>query len=352
MPSAASAFPTFADIERAAHRIAGVAHRTPVLTSRFLDTRTGAALHFKCENFQRAGAFKFRGAYNALARLSGGERRRGVLTFSSGNHAQAVALAGARLAVPRVIVMPDDAPAVKRRATEDYGGEVVTYDRAHEDREAIGRRIAAERGLTIVPPYDHPDVVAGAGTAAMELFQDAGALDVLFVPCGGGGLLSGSAIAARGLCPDCRVIGVEPAAGDDATRSFRTKQLQTVHNPQTVADGARTVSLGSITLPLVLRYASDMTTVDDPALLRAMFLLWERMKLVVEPTGALGAAAALGAGVAIAGARVGVILSGGNVDFTQVPDWLAAAGAALEASDRTDGAVSGSGLANRSGKTE
>jgi threo-3-hydroxy-L-aspartate ammonia-lyase len=352
MPSAASAFPTFADVERAARRIAGVAHRTPVFTSRFFDARTGATLHFKCENFQRAGAFKFRGAYNALARLSADDRRRGVLTFSSGNHAQAVALAGALLAVPRVIVMPDDAPAVKRRATEGYGGAVVPYDRTREDREAVGRRIAAERGFTIVPPYDHPDVVAGAGTAAAELFQEAGALDVLFVPCGGGGLLSGSAIAARALSPNCRVIGVEPAAGDDATRSFRTRQLQTVHNPQTVADGARTVSLGSITFPLVLRYASDMTTVDDPALLRAMFLLWERMKLVVEPTGALGAAAALGAGVAIAGARVGVILSGGNVDFTQVPDWLAAAGAASGPADTTDGTASGGGFVNRGGKTE
>ena len=217
--------PTFADIESAARQIAGVAHRTPVVTSRTFNARANAEVYFKCENFQRAGAFKFRGAYNALSRLSAGERRRGVLTFSSGNHAQAVALAGQILDIPRVIVMPADAPAVKRCATEGYGGEVILYDRERDDREAIGRRIADERGLTVIPPYDHADVIAGQGTAASELFEEAGALDFLFVPCGGGGLLSGSAIAARAMAPGCRVIGVEPAAGDDATRSFRTKKL-------------------------------------------------------------------------------------------------------------------------------
>jgi threonine dehydratase len=288
-----------------------------------LDARAGARLYFKCENLQRAGAFKFRGAYHALSQLSAEQRRRGVLTFSSGNHAQAVALAGSMLDIPRVIVMPADAPAVKRRATEEYGGEVILYDRERDDREAVGRRIAEARGLTVIPPYDHADVIAGQGTAASELFREVGALDVLFVPCGGGGLLSGSAIAAAALAPGCRVVGVEPAAGDDATRSFRTKQLQTVHNPQTVADGARTPSLGSLTFPLVLRYVSDMTTVEDPALLRTMFLLWERLKLVVEPTGALGAAAALEGNIPVAGARVGVMLTGGNVDFSLVPQWLA-----------------------------
>jgi threonine dehydratase len=316
--------PTFADIESAAKQIEGVAHRTPVATSRTIDARTGARVFFKCENLQRAGAFKFRGAYNALSRLSADERRRGVVTFSSGNHAQAIALAGQVLDIPRVIVMPSDAPAVKRIATTGYGGEVVLYDRDKEDREAIGRRLSAERGLTIIPPYDHPHIIAGQGTAARELFEDAGSLDFLFAPCGGGGLLSGSALTAKAMAPNCRVIGVEPAAGDDATRSFRTKQLQTVHNPKTVADGARTPALGSLTFPLVIQNVNDMATVDDATLLRTMFYLWERMKLIVEPTGTLGAAAALEGTTPIRGARVGVILSGGNVDLAQVSEWFAA----------------------------
>jgi threonine dehydratase len=314
--------PTPADVESAARQIAGVAHRTPVATSHLIDEYAGAQLFFKCENLQRAGAFKVRGAYNALSRLTDDEARRGVVTFSSGNHAQAIALAGQVLDIPRVIVMPSDAPAVKRAATEAYGGEVVAYDRDREDREAIGRRLASERGLTLIPPYDHPHVIAGQGTAARELFEDVGPLDFLFTPCGGGGLLSGSALAARALSPHCKVIGVEPAAGDDGVRSFRTKTLQTVKNPKTVADGARTPSLGAITLRLILEHVSDMTAVDDPTLLRAMFLLWERLKLVVEPTGALAAAAAFHAGDALRGARVGVILSGGNVELQQVPTWL------------------------------
>jgi threonine dehydratase len=316
--------PTFADVESAARQIAPAAHRTPVVTSRSADARTGASMFFKCENLQRAGAFKFRGAYNALSRLSPDERRRGVVTFSSGNHAQAIALAGQLLDIPRVIVMPSDAPAVKRIATEGYGGEVVLYDRDNEDREAIGRRLSSERGLTLVPPYDDPHIIAGQGTAARELLEDVGPLDFLFVPCGGGGLLSGSALTAKAMAPGCRVIGVEPAAGDDATRSFRTGQLQKVHNPVTVADGARTPSLGALTFPLIMQNVSDMTTVDDPALLRTMFYLWERLKLVVEPTGALGAAAGLEGTTAIRGARVGVVLSGGNVDLSKVSEWFAA----------------------------
>jgi threonine dehydratase len=299
-----------------------VAHRTPVVTSRSVDERTGARVFFKCENLQRGGAFKFRGAYNALSQLSADERGRGVLAFSSGNHAQAVALAGQILDIPRVIVMPTDAPAVKRAATEGYGATIVPYDREGEDREAVGRRIAAERGLTIIPPYDHPHVVAGAGTAARELIETSGPLDLLLVPCGGGGLLSGSALAARELSPTCRVVGVEPLAGDDATRSFRTKTLQQVNNPRTVADGARTPSLGTITFPLVLANASDMTVVDDDRLLTAMFYLWERLKLVVEPTGALGAAALLETDIAAGAERIGVILSGGNVEFSEVGGWL------------------------------
>jgi len=316
--------PTFDDVQSAAQQIAGAAHRTPVAVSRTVNRRTGADVFFKCENLQRAGAFKFRGAYNALSRLSPDERRRGVVTFSSGNHAQAIALAGQVLDIPRVIVMPSDAPAVKKTATEGYGGEVVLYDRDREDREAIGRRLAQERGLTLIPPYDHPHIIAGQGTAARELFEETGALDYLFVPCGGGGLLSGSALTARAVAPACTVIGVEPAAGDDATRSFHTRQLQTVHNPKTVADGARTPSLGSLTFPLVMEHVNAMTTVDDGALLRTMFYLWERLKLVVEPTGALGAAAVLEGTTPIRGTRVGVILSGGNVDLSQVSTWLAA----------------------------
>jgi threonine dehydratase len=315
--------PTFDDVESAAREIAPAAHRTPLITSRTVNRRTGGEVIFKCENLQRGGAFKFRGAYNALSRLSADERRRGVVAFSSGNHAQAIALAGQVLEIPRIIVMPSDAPAVKRIATEGYGGEVVLYDRDREDREAIGKRLAQERGLTLIPPYNHPHIIAGQGTAARELIEEAGPLDFLFVPCGGGGLLSGSAIAARAMSPRCKVIGVEPAAGDDATRSFRSKQLQTVHNPKTVADGARTSSLGSLTFPLVLAHVDDMATVDDATLLKTMFYLWERLKLVVEPTGALAAAAALEGTMSIRGARVGVVLSGGNVDLTQVSQWLA-----------------------------
>ena len=314
--------PTYDDIERAARQIDGTARRTPVVTSRTVDARTHAQVFFKCENFQRAGAFKFRGAYNALSQLDADQRRRGVVAFSSGNHAQAVALAGQLLDIPRVIVMPTDSPAVKRAATLEYGAEIVLYDREHEDREEIvGRMLADRRGLTVIPPYNHRDIIAGAGTAARELLQETGPLDLILVPCGGGGLLSGTALAAEALSPGCRVIGVEPAAGDDATRSFRTRSLQTVKNPMTVADGARTPSLGALTFPLVLDHVADMATVDDIALLRSMFFLWERLKLVVEPTGALAAAALLEQRVEARSARVGIILSGGNVDLAEIPAW-------------------------------
>jgi threonine dehydratase len=286
-----------------------------------VNARASAEVYFKCENFQRAGAFKFRGAYNALSRLSAEQRRRGVVTFSSGNHAQAIALAGQILEIPCTIVMPADAPEVKRAATLGYGGHIVGYDRNHESREAIGRRLADEQGLTLIPPFDHPDVIAGAGTAALELFEEVGPLEVLLIPCGGGGLLSGSSLITRAVAPDCRVIGVEPAAGDDATRSFKTRTLQSIDVPETVADGARTSSLGALTFPLVLANVSDMTTVDDGALLRTMFYLWERLKLVVEPTGALGAAALLEGTIAAGAKRVGVILSGGNVDLASMATW-------------------------------
>jgi threonine dehydratase len=307
---------TWADIDAAAARLSGVAHRTPVMTSRTFDARTGAKAFFKCENFQRMGAFKFRGAYNALSRLPAEAARRGVVAFSSGNHAQAVALAGRLLGIPAAIVMPADAPEVKVAATKGYGAEVIFYDRAAgQDREAFAAGIAAERGATLIPPFDHADVIAGQGTAARELLEETGPLDWLFVCCGGGGLLSGCAVAASHLSPGIKVVGVEPAAGDDAARSFRTRTLQRVENPVTIADGARTQSLGRLTFPLVLAHVHDFLTVSDAELVDAMRFLWERMKLVVEPTGALATAGVLSGRLDTRGARVGVILSGGNVDL-------------------------------------
>jgi len=306
----------WADIEAAAARIAGIAHRTPVATSRQFDALAGCQAFFKCENLQRMGAFKFRGAYNALASLDPAARARGVVAFSSGNHAQAVALAGSLLGIATTIVMPADAPAVKFAATRGYGAEVVIYDRARgESREEAAERIAREKGVTVIPPFDHRDVIAGQGTVAKELIEETGALDFLFVCCGGAGLLSGCAIAAKHLVPGIRVIGVEPLAGDDASRSLRTRILQRVDNPVTIADGARTQSLGALTFPLVLRYVDDIITVTDAQVVEAMRFLWERMKLVVEPTGALATAGVLSGAVDVRGRRVGIVLSGGNVDL-------------------------------------
>lgn len=306
---------TFEDVAVAGGRLRGVAHRTPVATSRTLDERLGAKLFLKCENLQRAGAFKFRGAYNALSRLSPTDRERGVLTYSSGNHAQAIALASRLLGMPATIVMPENAPAAKRRATEGYGARIVAYDPANERREEVAERLRQQGEAILVPPYDHADVIAGQGTAALELLEDVGELDALVVCCGGGGLLSGSALVVRRLRPRCQVIGVEPEAADDATRSFRTGVLHTVDNPPTIADGARTPSLGKLTFPIVRENVDDMVTVSDDELVRAMRFVWERMKLVVEPTGVLGLAAVLHDRIPVAGKRVGVILSGGNVDL-------------------------------------
>ena len=314
---------SYDDVAAASRRLAGHAHRTPVMTSRQVDERTGCRVFFKCENFQRVGAFKVRGAYNAISQLGADQRRHGVLAYSSGNHAQAVALAAGLLGTTAVIVMPQDAPQVKLEATRGYGGEIVTYDKHTTVREELAARIARERGLTLIPPYDHPHVVAGQGTAAQELIEDVGPLDFLLVCVGGGGLISGCALAAAALSPGCQVIGVEPEAGDDATRSFKTKTLQRVHNPDTIADGARTPCLGEITFPLVLRYVHDMVTVSDRELLGAMLYIWERMKILIEPTGALGAAALFEGRVKPpAGARVGVIISGGNVDVRDVCRWI------------------------------
>jgi len=318
-PAPTSLLVSAQDIADAAARLAGHAHRTPVLRSRTVDARCGAQVFFKCENFQRMGAFKFRGAFNALSQLTPEQKRSGVLAYSSGNHAQAVALAGSLLGVKTVIVMPADAPQVKLEATRGYGAEVITYDPKTAQREQLAASIAGERGMSVIPPYNHAHVVAGQGTAAKELFEETGPLDYLLAPCGGGGLLSGCAVAASRWSPGCKVIGVEPEAGDDATRSFRSKTLQSCHNPDTIADGARTPSLGSITFPLVLHYVHDMATVNDVELLRSMFWIWERMKIVVEPTGALAAAALLERKLEgrhqLEGKRVGILLSGGNADI-------------------------------------
>ena len=312
----------FEDVQAAAQRLAGVAHRTPVATSGLLDEVCRSRVFLKCENLQRAGAFKFRGAYNAISRLGDAEKARGVVTYSSGNHAQAVALVCRLLGVSATVVMPAGAPSTKIEATRSYGANIMLYDPDHRSREEIVRDMAAERGLGVVPPFDDPAIIAGQGTAALELFLETGALDYLLVPCGGGGLLSGSAIAADQASPGCRVIGVEPEAGDDATRSFRTGTLQTVRNPETIADGARTSSLGQYTFPLIRKHVDDMLTVSDEDLIRTMRFVWTRLKLVVEPTGVLGLAALFNGRIACQDRRVGVILSGGNVDLAAALGWF------------------------------
>ena len=303
----------FNQVLAAGKRLQGYANVTPVHTSRTLNRMLGAEIYLKCENFQRIGAFKFRGAFNSISQLSEAEKARGVLTYSSGNHAQAIALVGSLLKVNTTIIMPDNAPSTKRAATEAYGATVIDYDPAEQSREDIAKLLQAEHGYTLIPPYDHIDVITGQGTASVELFEQVGHLNMLLTPCGGGGLLSGSAIAARGLSPTCRVIGIEPELADDATKSFHTKKLHTVKNPPTIADGTRTPSLGKLTFPLVLEYVSDMKTVSEEAIIEAVRFLFYRMKLVVEPSGALGVAALLSDAVKAEG-KTGVIISGGNID--------------------------------------
>ncbi|MEV7005381.1 threo-3-hydroxy-L-aspartate ammonia-lyase [Streptosporangium sp. NPDC051022] len=315
--------PTYDDVRSAAARIAAHAHRTPVLRSRLVNESVGADVVFKCENFQRMGAFKFRGAFNALSRFTPEQRRAGVVTYSSGNHAQAIALAARLLDIPATIVMPHDAPAAKLAATLGYGGQVVRYDRYTKDREEIGRALAAERGLTLVPPYDHPDVIAGQGTAAMELFEEVGDLDALFVPLGGGGLLSGTALAARALSPGCRLYGVEPEAGDDGRRSLREGAIVHIDTPETIADGAQTQHLGVHTFAIIRRDVDDILTATDAELVEAMRVFGSIMKIVVEPTGCLGFAAVRGLAADLGGRRVGVIVSGGNVDLGRFASLLA-----------------------------
>ena len=315
--------PSYDDVVAAARRIEGHAHRTPVLTSRTANRELGAEVFFKCENYQRMGAFKFRGAFNALSKFDVAQRRHGVVAFSSGNHAQGIALSAQLLGIPATIVMPHDAPAAKVAATKEYGATVVVYDRYTEDREAIGRQLAQEQGLTLIPPYDHPDILAGQGTAAKELFEEVGALDTLFVCLGGGGLLSGSALATRALAPDCKLYGVEPEAGNDGQQSLRSGNIVKIDTPKTIADGAQTQYLGNYTFGIIKRDVDDILTASDAQLVEAMRFFAERMKMVVEPTGCLGFAAARAMASELRGQRVGVIISGGNIDLNTYSKLLA-----------------------------
>ena len=309
--------PTYDDVVAAAARIEGHAHRTPVLTSRTVNEEFGAEVFFKCENFQRMGAFKFRGAFNALSRFTPGQRKAGVVAFSSGNHAQAIALSARLLGIPATIVMPHDAPAAKVAATQGYGGQVISYDRYTEDREQIGRALAEQHGLTLIPPYDHPDVLAGQGTAAKELFEEVGPLDAFFVPLGGGGLLSGSALSTRALSGDCQLFGVEPEAGNDGQQSFRSGSIVHIDTPKTIADGAQTQHLGDHTFAIIKRDVTDVLTASDAELVDCMGFLATRMKTFVEPTGCLGFAAARQRKSGLKGKRIGLLISGGNVDLAR-----------------------------------
>jgi threonine dehydratase len=315
--------PTYEDVVHACATLKGVAHRTPVLTSQTADRLTGARLFFKCENLQRMGAFKFRGGYNAIANLTPEQKRAGVVTFSSGNHAQAIALAGKLLNVATIIIMPEDAPAAKKAATEEYGATVVTYDRYTQNRDEIAAEMQKQTGMVLIPPYDHLHVIAGQGTAAKELIEDVGELDYLLVCLGGGGLLAGSALSARALSPGCKVYGVEPEAGNDGQQSLRKGEIVRIEPPRSIADGALTLFLGQLTFGVIKRDVTDILTVTDPELVRAMQFFAQRMKIVVEPTGCLGAAAALYGALSIPkDARVGVILSGGNVDLKDYAGFL------------------------------
>ncbi|MEJ2471701.1 MAG: threo-3-hydroxy-L-aspartate ammonia-lyase [Desulfuromonadales bacterium] len=314
--------PDYTDVAAAAARIEGIANKTPVMTSRTVNAIFDAELFFKCENFQRMGAFKFRGALNALSQFSTEQKAAGVVTFSSGNHAQAIALAAKLLGIPATIVMPHDAPAAKMAATRGYGGHVVEYDRYTEDREQIGRELAEKHGLTLIPPYDHPHVIAGQGTAVKELFEDLGDIDVLFICLGGGGLLAGSALSARKFSPNCIIYGVEPEAGNDGQQSFRSGRIVHIETPQTIADGAQTQHLGQYTFPIIRQNVNDILTVSDDNLIDAMRFFAERMKMVVEPTGCLGFAAAYNRKQALTGKRVGIVISGGNVDLERYAQLL------------------------------
>lgn len=303
----------FDKIKAAAENLKGVARKTPIFTSNTLDNTTHSQIFLKCESFQVTGSFKFRGAYNAISLLSDEQRNRGVITYSSGNHAQAVAKVGSILNVKTVVVMPNNSPLIKQQAAKAYGAEIVFYDPQISIREEVAKELMDKYNYVLIPPFDHSDVVAGQGTAALELLEETGNLDFVLAPCGGGGLLSGTAVASKGINPKCKVIGVEPELADDATKSFYTKTLHSVKNPPTIADGTRTASLGKITFPLVLEYVDEMVTVTEKSIIEAVKFLFFRMKLVVEPSGALGIAALLSSKVNVHG-KVGVIISGGNID--------------------------------------
>lgn len=298
----------------ATKRLDGVAHKTPVFSSRLLNEHCGNEVYLKCENFQRMGAFKFRGAYNALSSLSPEAKAKGVVTYSSGNHAQAIALSGKLLNIATTVIVPSDAPAVKLQAAKSYGADIVVYDREKTDREELAGQMIEKHGYTLIPPFDHEEVIAGQGTAAVELLDQTGSLDYLFVQCGGGGLLSGCAVYAKHALPACRVFGVEPDTAADATQSFKTGFLHTVHNPPTIADGLRTASLGKLTFPLIRQYVDDMITVSDEEIISTMYYLWTRLKIVVEPSGAVSLAPLFHKKLPLKGQRIGVVLSGGNVD--------------------------------------
>lgn len=317
--------PTYQDVIAAAQRLGGVACLTPVFTSRTLNAQTGAEVFIKCENLQRTGSFKFRGAFNALSQFDARQREAGVVAFSSGNHAQGIALAARLLGIPATIVMPGDAPAAKVATTREYGASVVLYDRFTEDREQIGRTLANEHGMTLIPPYDHPHILAGQGTAAKELLEFTGPLDALFVGLGGGGMLSGTALSTRALSPECQLYGVEPEAGNDGQRSFRTGNIVHIDTPATIADGAQTQHLGNYTFPIIREQVNDILTVSDAQLVASMKFFMQRMKMVVEPTGCLGLAALYALGDQLKGQRVGIIVTGGNVDLQKYATLLSEA---------------------------
>ena len=318
-----SQLPTFPDVLAAHKRLAGHALRTPTLSSPAINQHLDLSLFFKCENLQRIGAFKFRGAWNAMSQLTESARQKGVVTHSSGNHAQAIALCGKLLDIPTTVVMPNNAPRFKRNATAAHGATIIDYDPADKRREEISANLAKTHGYTLVPPFDHPHVIAGQGTAALEMLEDKDDLDLLLIPCGGGGLLSGAALSARHLAPQCRVIGVEPMMADDAARSFRSGKIERVCNPNTIADGTRTESLGQITFALIRQNVDDIVTVPEDAIKEAVRLLFRLGKLVVEPSGALGLAALLCSAVPAHG-RIGIMISGGNIDDQCMTELLSA----------------------------
>ncbi|NBM56625.1 threo-3-hydroxy-L-aspartate ammonia-lyase [Proteus sp. G2669] len=315
--------PTYKDVAQAHQRILPYLNKTPILTSRTINALTGAQFYFKCENFQRMGAFKFRGAINALSQFTTQQRKMGVVTFSSGNHAQAIALSAKLLGIPATIIMPEDAPKAKMEATKGYGGRVITYNRYTENREEIGQQLAQKEGLTLIPPYDHPHIIAGQGTVAKELFDEVGELDMLFVPLGGGGLLSGSLLSTKALSPDCKIFGVEPLAGNDGQQSLRKGEIIHIDTPKTIADGAQTQHLGNYTFEIIRNNVDDILTATDEELISTMQFYAQRMKIIVEPTGCLSLAAARQFSDKLKGKKIGIIISGGNVDIAQYGRFLA-----------------------------